>query len=480
MKDAAKACGTPGCHQPDFHIGPCDSTDAGGPRKRRQAEPYKPGSATELTRELRESKNQKKPAKPAAPSPNPKRSDSKRPDPFAFPDADPFDFTGEGEGSCEADGPVQKLVRQKTSSSAGQPSPSATGAAEVKLELHLSEKSKTGYLYVNHAGSRFRAEVRTTSLGNYDTAVEAAAAVARHLHLHPEARHLKATTTAAAAAAVAAVEEEAEEEEEEELEYVIECVLEQRKQGRTTAYLVKWKGYDQAKETTWEPAASLKDTSALEEYLAPRLDIMGNRWSLGDASVSVRPAGSDEAVTLTTPAPPTALACDFGGYVWLLAGAKLYRLDPRGPAAWSNPAVSTAAELATPTARGALALTHGGPLGSRAALRPLGPRSAALNPHRRRRPECWFGHSGPGYTDDGMARRECPGEAPTGCVGAYHGDRRSHEAWVEVALPEAPLALQPPRASDHVVVTMPKAGPREVRQCVMQCIVVRCVVWSGA
>tara|TARA_B100000795_G_scaffold74509_1_gene52865 strand:+ start:155 stop:1156 length:1002 start_codon:yes stop_codon:yes gene_type:complete len=333
MQDAAKACGTPGCHQPDFHIGPCDSTDAGGPRKRRQAEPYKPGSATELTRELRESKNQKKPAKPAAPSPNPKRSDSKRPDPFAFPDADPFDFTGEGEGSCEADGPVQKLVRQKTSSSAGQPSSSATGAAEVELELHLSEKSKTGYLYVNHAGSRFRAEVRTTSLGNYDTAVEAAAAVARHLHLHPEARHLKATTTVAAAAAVAAVEEEAEEEEEEELEYVIECVLEQRKQGRTTEYLVKWKEYDQAKEITWEPAASLKDTAALEEYLAPRLDIMGNRWSLGDASVSVRPAGSDEAVTLTTPAPPTALACDFGGYVWLLAGAKLYRLDPRGPAA---------------------------------------------------------------------------------------------------------------------------------------------------
>ena len=99
------------------------------------------------------------------------------------------------------------------------------------------------------------------------------------------------------------------------------------------------------------------------------------------------------------PAPPTALACDFGGYVWLLAGSRLYRLDPRGP----------------------------------------------------------------GYTDDGMARRECPGDAPTGCVGAYHGDGNSHEKWVEVGLPEAPLALQPPRASDHVIVTMAKAGPREVR-----------------
>ena len=156
----------------------------------------------------------KKPAKPAAPSLNPKRPDSKRPDPFAFPDADPFDFTGEGVGSCEGERPVQKLVRQKTSSSAGQPSSGATGAAEVDLELHLSERSKTGYLHVNHAGSRYRAEVRTVSLGNYDTAVEAAAAVARHLHL-------EATAAAAAAPAAAEVAEE-------ELEYVIECVLEQR------------------------------------------------------------------------------------------------------------------------------------------------------------------------------------------------------------------------------------------------------------
>ena len=74
MRQAAKVCGTPGCQQPDFHIGPCDSTDAGGPRKRRQAEPYKAGSSAELTRELRY-KNQ---AKPAAPSPDPKRPESKR------------------------------------------------------------------------------------------------------------------------------------------------------------------------------------------------------------------------------------------------------------------------------------------------------------------------------------------------------------------------------------------------------------------
>ena len=311
------SCGTPGCSQPDFHIGPCDSTDAGAPRKRRQAEAYKAGSSTELTRELREAQNQRKQAKPAS------SSNPKKPDPFAFPDADPFEFTGEDEGR-----PIQKLVRQKqskTSSSAGQPSSSAAGVAEAELELHLSAKSKTGYLHVALAGSRFRAEVRNEHLGNYGTAVEAAAAVARHLHLQ---------ATAAAA------------EGEEEIEYVIECVLEQRKQGRKTEYLVKWKGWEHVKDITWEPAAALKDTAALEEYLQPRLDIMGNRWSLGDASVSVWPADSDEAMTLATPAPPTALACDFGGYVWLLAGAKLYRLDPRGPAAWSGPAVLAAAALA--------------------------------------------------------------------------------------------------------------------------------------
>ena len=100
----------------------------------------------------------------------------------------------------------------------------------------------------------------------------------------------------------------------------------------------------------------------------PYCDIMGNRWSLGDASVSVQPAGSDEAVTLATPAPPTALACDFGGYVWLLAAAKLYRLDPRGPAAWSNPAVSTAAEPTT---------TYGARRPRARARRPSGLQSSA-------------------------------------------------------------------------------------------------------
>ena len=343
-------------------------------------------ASTELTRQLRD--NQKKPAKPS--------SNPKEPDPFAFPDADPFDFTGEDE-----DRPIQKLVQQKqseASSSAGEPSRAENGAAEASLPLHLS-KNNTGYLYVVHVGTRYKAEIRSAklSLGSYNTAVEAAAAVARHLHLQ----------------GTEVVEEE--EEEEEESEYAVECVLEQRKRGQKTEYLVKWQGYDRVEDITWEPAASLNDTAALEVYLEPRLDLMGNRWSLGDASVSVQPAGSDDAVTLATPAPPTALACDFGGYVWLLAGSKaagskLYRLDPRGP----------------------------------------------------------------GYTDDGMARRDCPGEALSGCVGAYHGDRDSHKTWVEVALPEAPLALQPPRASDHVVITLTEAGPREVRRMV-HCLVPRLV-----
>ena len=54
------------------------------------------------------------------------------------------------------------------------------------LTLHLSSQNRTGYLHVTRTGfSRFRAEVRggtgaPLTLGHYDTAVEAAVAVARH------------------------------------------------------------------------------------------------------------------------------------------------------------------------------------------------------------------------------------------------------------------------------------------------------------
>jgi len=135
------------------------------------------------------------------------------------------------------------------------------------------------------------------------------------------------------------------------------------------------------------------------------LDIYGNTWTLyaGALIVTVMPAGAnplslgaDGPKSAPTPEPPVAIACDFGGYTWALCaspgkpGRRLYRLDPRGP----------------------------------------------------------------GYSDDGMARREAPGDAPLGCVGTYQGDAKSHLTWQLVELPEEPLRLEQPRQGDHVIVAL--------------------------
>ena len=57
---------------------------------------------------------------------------------------------------------------------------------------------------------------------------------------------------------------EGEGEGEEEEEYVIERILAQRYVRKRVQYEVKWRDFA---ETTWEPAAHLADTSALEEWL---------------------------------------------------------------------------------------------------------------------------------------------------------------------------------------------------------------------
>ena len=72
-----------------------------------------------LTRERRAT-SQKEPAKPAAPSPNPKRPGSTRPD--------PFDFTGEGER------PAQKLARQKTGSGVDRSLVCSTHGVMLRLD----------------------------------------------------------------------------------------------------------------------------------------------------------------------------------------------------------------------------------------------------------------------------------------------------------------------------------------------------------
>ena len=67
-------------------------------------------------------------------------------------------------------------------------------------------------------------------------------------------------------------------------------------------------------------------------------DIMGNLWRLENGVLSVNAAGSGGSSGATfklqavaTPAPATALALDFAGFVWIVAGGGVYALDPRGP-----------------------------------------------------------------------------------------------------------------------------------------------------
>ena len=80
------------------------------------------------------------------------------------------------------------------------------------LTLHLSAKSKTGYLHVVERAivggpPRFQAQVgQSVFLGTHDTAVEAAVVVARHLQARGQQEEEEEE-------AAAAEEEEAEEEE---------------------------------------------------------------------------------------------------------------------------------------------------------------------------------------------------------------------------------------------------------------------------
>ena len=59
-------------------------------------------------------------------------------------------------------------------------------------------------------------------------------------------------------------EEQEDDEVEEEEEYAVESIVRERTYRNKLQYQVKWVGYE---ELTWEPAAHLADTSALEEFL---------------------------------------------------------------------------------------------------------------------------------------------------------------------------------------------------------------------
>lgn len=76
---------------------------------------------------------------------------------------------------------------------------------------------------------------------------------------------------AAAAAARLRAQDEADEDNDDsasegaEEEYKVDCIVSERIYRKQLEYKVKWEGFD---DQTWEPAANLKNTSALEDWLA--------------------------------------------------------------------------------------------------------------------------------------------------------------------------------------------------------------------
>merc|ERR1712087_224331 len=56
-------------------------------------------------------------------------------------------------------------------------------------------------------------------------------------------------------------------EEEEEVEYAVEKILKQRVRKGEKQFFVKWLGYDDPKDNTWEPLEHVDDTVAMEEWL---------------------------------------------------------------------------------------------------------------------------------------------------------------------------------------------------------------------
>lgn len=68
--------------------------------------------------------------------------------------------------------------------------------------------------------------------------------------------------------------------------------------------------------------------------------------------------------------------------------------------------------------RSCLAPHRNSPTNETFAWPPIGGCSLRLNPR------------GPGYTDNGLMRRDAPNAEPIGCVGAYDGDAEAHTKWI--------------------------------------------------
>ena len=53
-------------------------------------------------------------------------------------------------------------------------------------------------------------------------------------------------------------------------EYIVEAIVEERERGGKREVLVKWEGYDEADDNTWEPLKAVKNTEAYMSYAAAK------------------------------------------------------------------------------------------------------------------------------------------------------------------------------------------------------------------
>ena len=120
-------------------------------------------------------------------------------------------------------------------------------------------------------------------------------------------------------------------------EYDVEKVLQHRRQGRTTEYLIKWSGYESS-DNSWEPEANLspetlegywkRESQAAQPAVARRRGAQQDLWALSGVPPHLAQPGDEPLGRSCAPAAPLEPLCD---------GPDSQPLPPNGPSALVPP-----------------------------------------------------------------------------------------------------------------------------------------------